>query len=332
MKHYTVNGNDYEIGTQIGKILQKGIRGAEAVGNRLLADKTVAEQFAALKMKLLDAYPQAMQNVYGRADSAGVDRDAYLMTMCSEIIEGAAEHCTDILVKVSVDECILGHNEDGEYSTDNAALIKYEYDDHFVFDYTAVDALAGVSITFNSYGIVITDNYIYMPEKNPLDIPVWFVLNELIHTKSIDEILSALDGRSFASGFNLNVADSNTSRLYSIEGKLGQIDCIEITDRYAHSNHFTHPCFDEFYTPDDGTTLFRLEKSKEFLNRLDIAKATENDIYNILMHHGESPYNSIFCVKERLDNLTACTLLYNSKKRIATMHDHLNGTVAEFTI
>lgn len=116
-----------------------------------------------------------------------MDRETYLLYVAYEIYEDR-DYCTDVVIKVSEEESLLGHNEDGPYTLENAGLIKYIYKEGFFYDFTSTDALAGGSYSFNQDGLIFTMNYMHMNDRDRTEVPSWFVLRELVEAKDIEDL------------------------------------------------------------------------------------------------------------------------------------------------
>jgi hypothetical protein len=268
-------------------------------------------------------YSEYLQEVYGKADGAEVDRDAYLLFICYEIYT-ERERCTDVIVKLD-NKIIGGHNEDGPYSLKNTGLIKYITDYGFFCEYYCNDSLPGSTFGWNSHGIIFTCNYIYIHHKNTYGIPTWFILRSLIDCKNIDEVLNHLNVSDAASGGNVNIIDTNTKKAYSIEWRLNNLSVLEITNQFAHSNHLTRKEAGLPIAEPESNSKFRLDKSQELLK--EVILKNKEDVLKILQYHTDDYKLSIRNMTADDDNsITAATLIYNSDKEI-TIHSYLDNTV-----
>ena len=315
LKIMAVSGTLYERGIQMGKAFRKTIQSEIEAISELWKDEDICDRFLIVKKKLEEKYADLLEEVYGRADGAEVKRDDYLLYLCKEIYT-YHDSCTDIIVKNHNHEIVGGHNEDGNYHLDNTALVKYQTDYGYLCDFFSTDTLAGGNFCWNSHGMIFTGNSIYVKHMNHIGIPVWFILRRVVDARNMEEVLALFDNQDAASGYNLNITDTNAKRSVSIEYRLDIRSVIEINEKFAHSNHFTT----EVGLPiskKGSNSKFRLQKSLEFLNKysLNYRRIDEKDILNILQYRGKTPKSSILDTK--YPDITAATFLYNTKRQIA---------------
>ena len=315
LKIMAVSGTLYEKGVQLGKAFRTSIQADMESIHELWKEEDIRDRFLIVKRKLEEKYADLLEEVYGRADGACVDRDDYLLFLCPEIYT-YHDSCTDIIVKNHNHEIVGGHNEDGDYNLDNTALVKYQTDYGYLCDFFTTKTLAGGNFCWNSHGMIFTGNSIYVKHMNHIGIPCWFILRRVVDARSIEEVLSLFDNQDAASGFNFNVIDTNVHRAISIELRLDIRSVIEVNDKFAHSNHFTT----EVGLPlskKGSNSKFRLQKSLEFLNKysLNYRRVDEKDILNILQYRGKTAKTSILDTK--YPQITAATFIYNSKRQIA---------------
>ena len=319
-----VEGDLYSRSYKLGKIYKDTIQESCKTTNKLLEDSLTRETLDIVRRKLEKIYPQYLEEAYGKADGAEVDRNAYLLFICYEIYT-ERESCTDIIVKLDNDTIIGGHNEDGDYSLKNTGLIKYITDYGFLCEYFCTDTLPGSTFCWNSHGLIFTCNYVYVYHKNKYGIPTWFILRDLVDCKSIEEVEKHLNIDDAASGCNVNIIDTNTKKAYSIEWRLNNSSIIEVTDKFAHSNHFTRKEVGFAIANSGSNSKFRLEKSNELLNN----KRTQNeyDILNILQYHTSNEALSIRdTVVEDDGRITSATFIYNSNKQFK-IYSYLDKSV-----
>ncbi len=319
-----IEGDLYSRSYELGQIYKDDIKSNCKKTRKLLKKSLIKEIISVVKGKLEKIYPQYLEEVYGKADGAGVARDAYLLYICYEVYT-ERERCTDVIVKQSNDEIIGGHNEDGPYSLNSVGLIKYITNYGFLCEYYCNDTLPGSTFCWNSYGLIFTCNYIYIHHKNIYGIPTWFILRNLVDCKSIDEVLQHLNVDDAASGCNVNIIDTNTKKAYSIEWRLNNLSVIEITDKFAHSNHLTRKEAGLPLINPESNSKFRLEKSEELLKEIIIND--KEDILKILQYHTEDYKLSIRHIMKNSDNsITAASFIYNSNKKLS-IYSYLDNTV-----
>lgn len=310
-----VSGTLYEKGFQLGERFQHTIQTIVEDTRELLKQEDIHDRFLIVKRKLEERYADILDEVYGRADGAKVDRDEYLLYLCPEIYT-YHDSCTDIIIKDMNGNIVGGHNEDGNYHLENSGLVKYRTEYGYLCDFFTTDTLAGGNFCWNSHGMIFTGNSIYVKHMNHIGIPNWFILRRLVDAKSIEAVLQLFDCEDAASGFNLNVVDTNQKRAISIEYRLNIHSTIEINDKFAHSNHFTSEEVGLPLTNKGSNSKFRLDKSLEFLKKYSLSyrRIDERDILNILQYRGKNYADSI--LDTQYPKMTAATFVYNSKRQI----------------
>lgn len=313
MNHFpylSIEGTEYELGVQIGKIFLEDMKEDVLLVKEKMLDSHIKSDFDIVKSNLEADFPEQLQHVFGRADGAGVDRDLYLLFLCYELWEDrASEHCSDIIIRQG-NHIIMGHNEDGAYTKRNSALLKYIVKDGFFYDYASADALQGASFGWNSYGLIYSLNYMCTENMRRTKTPVWFLVRQIMACKSFEDIKEILSNFDIASGFHFNIFIDG--KAYSIEGKFDKAEIIEIDGVFAHTNHYIGEAFDEGYAPAETNTLFRLAKIKSLLRSKGNREFTIDDIETVLSYRGESYYNSILSEEDMKRNITACTVLFDS--------------------
>ena len=325
-----VTGTEYETGVQIGKLFHDELRkGAEEVSSHL-RNEGVRKDFETVRRRLESEYPDYLQHAYGRADGAGVDRDSYLLFLCYEIWEDRGkEACSDIIVADS-GRVILGHNEDGPYSPENSALVKYISGDDWYFDYASPDALAGGSFGFTSAGLIFTMNYMYLEHLKRDRIPVWFCLRSLVECKNIGEIREKLSRMDIASGFHWNLFLKG--KAYEIEAKYDRAEINEVNGIFVHTNHYLNPSLEEGYSDPESNTLFRYAKINELIRKKGNILRTAEDVESILNYQSTTYYNSIFETPEMGKGITAATVLFDSAAGTLKYRNNMLGRSYTFSL
>lgn len=310
-----VSGDLYHKGFQMGEQFRETIQMEVEATRVLFQEEDIRDRFLIVKRKIEASYSDILEEVYGRADGAQVDRDEYLLLLCPEIYT-YHDSCTDIIIKNQDGSLVGGHNEDGLYNLTNSALVKYQTDYGYLCDFFTTNTLAGGNFCWNSHGIIFTGNAIFVKHVNHIGVPNWFILRKLVDAKSIEQVLDLFDSSDAASGFNLNVVDTNEKRAISIEYRLDIHSIIEINDKFAHSNHFTSEEVGLPLTKKGSNSKFRLEKSLEFLKKFSLSyrRIDERDILNILQYRGKTYEDSI--LDTQYPKVTAATFVYNTKRQI----------------
>lgn len=305
-----ISGTEYEMGLKIGALFKDALReGADQAAVKL-EDEAIRKDFETVKQRLEKEYPDSLEHAYGRADGAGADRDSYLLFLCYELWEDRGkDRCSDIIVS-NGGHVVMGHNEDGPYSLDNSALIKYKTNKGWFFDFSTPDALAGGSFGFSSAGLVFTMNYMYIETLKRDKVPVWFFLRSLVECQSIEEIKEKLAHVDIASGFHWNFFIGG--KAYEVEAKYDRAELNEVNGIFVHTNHYLNPSMDEGYSDPETNSLFRYAKIKELMKKKGDIEWTTLEIENILKYKSTTYYNSIFETPEMGQGITACTVLFDS--------------------
>ncbi len=285
---FEVTGDDYRMGVLIGRHFRDYLGGIEAGFAAMLPGHI--QRVKALESKLAKRLPSCLDEIYGRADGAGVSRDVMLLIMFPEIY-GGTDGCTTAYFKTA-DRAILAHNEDSStMNLDNVALIRYKYDDMTLVAYTSAIRLAGSAFAFNSHGMAFSSNHIFGGERDMDEISRFILLRDVINSASIDEAIDKVRSVDVASPFNLNLLDVRSARMCNVERDLHDLHVEYITSRYTHSNHFVTKPFDSARVP--VNSVFRREKSSELLAELP-GSASIDDVLGVLAYEGDGYDRSVF--------------------------------------
>lgn len=317
--------NENEASRKVGEIFADSIR--KSVENIT----TLPEGFYEMKQKLINTFPKYYKEVCGRAEGACVDVDKYLLSVSYELYESKNEKCTDVIIKKSNGQVLYGHNEDGPYTLDNSAIIKYITDKGWYTEYTSIDSLAGTTYLWNSNGIIFSGNYIHTEHKELQEISTWFILRNIVECTSVEEIIKGIKAVKSASGFNINVIDTKVNKVYSIEFYLDKIDVIEITNKFVHTNHFIHLDGKDGYFPEDSNTKNRLKKATELLDKLDMSNSNILDIKDILEYDNSDYMNSIHFALGSNKSITGSAFLFDSESKYIQICDYIGNTKMNFT-
>ena len=316
-----------EASFNIGKIFSDAIRG------KVSGIKDLNENFYVMKRKLIDTYPKYYKEICDRAKGAGVDKDKYLLFVSYELYESNNEKCTDIIVKNSKGEILCGHNEDGPYTLNNSAIIKYITETGWYTEYSCIDSLAGTTYLWNSNGVIFSGNYVYTKRKELKEISTWFVLRDLVECRNIDQILDKIKSVRSASGFNLNVIDTKISRAYSVEFYIDKVSVKEITGKFDHTNHFIHLDGKEGYYPKNSNTKSRLDKVSELLNKYDTDKIMVGDVKEVLEYSSDNCMYTVHIDEGVYENkVTSASFMFDSKTKTMNIHDYLGNSEMMFRI
>lgn len=290
---FEVKGNDYQMGALIGRHFRDYLACIEAGFAAMLPGHI--ERVKKLECNLAAKLPRCLEEIYGRADGAGVSRDVMLLIMFPEIY-GGTDGCTTLYLKTPR-TAMLAHNEDSAtMNLDNVALVRYDYGDMRLVAYTSAIRLAGSAFAFNSCGMTFSSNHIFGGERDMDEISRFILLRDVINSRSIDEAADKVRKIDVASPFNLNLLDMDSRTLCNIERDLHDLHIEFINDRYTHSNHYCTKPYDRERVP--VNSVFRRNKSAQLLSALD-ENATLNDMLKTLSYEGDSYDTSVFERREK---------------------------------
>ena len=234
---YKVSGTRYEMGYKLGELFNSPIntninRFIDMLKNEDIKNK-LEKAIALIKEKM----PECLDELYGKADGAKVDRDALVLMHYPEIYTEPYS-CTTAIYKKN-DRVLFSHNEDDVgFDNDNVAIVKYEYQDHFVVTLTLYNRLAGSCFGYNSYGLVFSCNYLFHNDENLDNLSRYIVSRKLIEAKTIKECLDIIDNNKPAQPFSFNVLDINSNEVINVENDIEDKYITQIDGKYSRSNHF----------------------------------------------------------------------------------------------
>lgn len=91
---------------------------------------------------------------------------------------------------------MAGHNEDLAEDLNELALIKYTNEDgNLVLRYVHLQLPSGTTFGWNSHGITYSVNAIATDDNDPLGVPEWFILRDIISCSSVEEIYSRVENQ-----------------------------------------------------------------------------------------------------------------------------------------
>jgi isopenicillin-N N-acyltransferase-like protein len=192
-----------------------------------------------------DYSPEIAEEMKGAAEGAEVKHAEIL------IISGFVElyypkifaGCTTLAVsgKVTLDgETYIAQNNDEALDPwlkgDCVALLKIRRKtgpDVLTYVYAGVPGMMGV----NSAGIGLCINAL-LCETSKMGVPLLTVTREVLHQKTLEDVLEAVRKAKRGNSLNFGVADSK-GRICDIECTPNSVDCLFVDDPYfVHTNHF----------------------------------------------------------------------------------------------
>lgn len=330
MKKYIVSGTSYEIGYKVGIIFKKHLNNEIKKYDEKIINKNVHSNVKKLEKKLKHDYSECLEEIYGRADGASVNRDSLLLMFFPEIYN-RIDGCTTLILKNKNGKFLFSHNEDERYcNSDNVALIKYDYGDYWIVGYTMAEKLIGSTFAYNSYGLVFSSNYIYDTKIDLNNISRYIMVRKVMNAKSIDEATNLLRNIKVASAFSLNILDTKTNEAINVEKDIEEIYVTNIFDRYARANHFTTKRND---LPEEPvSSKFRNKKTNELIKNIDCSNAKIGHLKEILDYETEDYYKSVFKNPNKYNDIsvTVANFSYDSETNLIEINDYLDGTLLKF--
>ncbi|OFI01513.1 acyl-coenzyme A:6-aminopenicillanic acid acyl-transferase [Clostridium acetireducens DSM 10703] len=294
-----LNGSPYERGKKSGiffkNILHKTMKNYE----KYIKNESIYNQMKLVEKSVKKIFPNYLEEIYGRADGSGINKDLYFISMCAELInEGVG--CTSIAYKKPNGNFILSHNEDDAYEPGASCITKCVTEKSWFAGFDYCRMAFGNAFSWNSYGIVKTINFCTPININPNGIPRYFIQRHISEACSIEDFINRCNIPNRASGFHAIALDINKNIAISVEVTDKNINIIEIDDYYIHTNHYIHKniCNGKLYTNSESTSLYRYNKTKELMNKL-IKNNTVNkhNINKILNYRGHYYQDSILAIK-----------------------------------
>lgn len=296
-----VAGQPYERGYQAGQFFREILSKKLVKYQERLKDLSIYRQMKKIEEKVAQVFPDYHQEVLGRADGAGVDRDLYFLLMCPELInEGVG--CTTIIYRKPDGAYLLSHNEDDVYEPGNACLTKCQLEKGWFVTYDYSNMPFGNAFSWNSSGIVKTINYCFPPEENLTGIPRYFLQRHITEASSLQDFIQRCQIPDRASGYHAVALDIRRNKAVSVEVTASCLSVEEIGDFYLHTNHYLHPkiCQNQVWQGEGSTSGFRLEKATNLLKaRLENSSPplSLNNLKKILEYRGNGYEDSILAIQ-----------------------------------
>lgn len=322
---------DYDIGFELGKLfkinLQKNIMKYE----EYLKNEQTRLKVEKAKQIAIEKYPRYVQEIYGRADGANVDRDALLFFMCPELYKGI-DGCTTVIVKQSKNRVLFAHNEDYIADMDKVALVKIVLGNKWIVGYATAARLLGHAFAYNSDGLVFSNNYIYGADINLENTSRYFTIRDIIESKNIKEVIEKAENASIASSLSVNVLDVKSNEALNIEKDIYDTNITRIETKYARSNHLLTKNTNIKNIPE--TSIFRYLKSNELLNKLDMENVTMNNLVKILHYHNSDFNKCIYKDINFFKNIenkskTCATFTFDSGNKKIQIYEYMGNELLD---
>lgn len=239
-----LSGTPYEIGQQLGRF------GVAPVHDYLVQSavwSTVqqwkgsapAEQMAQLTQQ---HFPDIWQELEGLADGLqlSVD-DVFLWNARGDLWAMAPDGCTTILTP-GKDEQRITHNEDGDPGfAGHCAIAQCQVTGKMDFaSFIYPGSLPGHTLAVNGSGLAITVNNVRALHVEP-GLPRMVLTRAVLDRTTVTEAVTLLQDSPRAGAFNLNLSDSTTQSLVSVEYSSNHCSVMKPKQLFLHANHAVHP-------------------------------------------------------------------------------------------
>ena len=149
MRQFTVYGTPFEMGVQTAKEFLPYLEKVRGKYEEKIKLHPVREQALAMKENVKAQYPEAYEEILGRAEGSAMSEDAAFLMFFPEIFR-RTDGCTTLMLRRSDGKFLFSHNEDDKgYDHDNSALITYDYGDHTIVGFTMTEKLTGYAFGWN---------------------------------------------------------------------------------------------------------------------------------------------------------------------------------------
>jgi low affinity Fe/Cu permease len=248
LKVLKVAGTHRDIGNAIGESFRNDIK------NFIEKRRSKIENYYDLVRKCnmyfdltQKSFPKLIEETIAISEASNVDVLEYFFINCVEVFDLeeqedlkhrdiSVDHCTIAIAPGENGNTIVGHNEDWSLEAkDNIYILHAKIGDIEFKGLNYKTSIAGVSASFNNYGLIQCINDIY--QLPTVGIPKSYVARAVLESKTLDEAQKIIINSSKASGFNHVLIQNNQVRdiellanEYSIENR--------INTTYVHTNHY----------------------------------------------------------------------------------------------
>jgi len=317
-----LKGTDYEIGLQLGKHFKQSINSRISEFDKLLENEEMCTKLINISKKIEVECKESLDEIYGRADGANVNRQSMLLMFLPELYDKKVG-CTTVISKDNDHICFAHNEDDKNYKEEDVAIVKYNYGKDWVVGYVLCDRLLGTTAGYNSKGIVHSSNYIAPDNQDENNISRYVLSKKLVRMGSVKEIEEYLEKIQVSSPFSFNALDLNTNEVVNYEKDLNKLYKKIIVDKYARSNHFILK-ESKLLTASENTK-YRYERSNKLISELDLNKINLDDLFNILNDSTDDPIYSI-----NVKNETLFTLGIDNQNKMVNMINHFSEEVIKF--
>lgn len=330
---FNVSGSPYEMGFKVGRAFAGHTVDIIDRYTGMLKVPGASAFAAYMTDKLQKTHPDTLQEIYGRADGAGMPREAALLMFSPEFCD-TVDGCTTTYLRNSKGRIMFSHNEDNTGCTpDTVALVRYDYGDSWIVSYTMAEKLPGCSFSFNSSGMIITCNFITSADRRMDEPSRYIMIRDVLAASSLEEAVSHILAFGSASPFSINLVDTRQGRAVNVEKDVYGIYARELEDRYARANHFIIKGGEAVIHPN---SLFRQEKITELVNGLDLSTANAGDLVDALGYHEDEYERCIYKDYSTYSgtghSVTVANLSYDGETGRIILRDYVTGDSADWVL
>ena len=333
MRQFTVSGTPYEMGVQTAKAFYEYLKTVREVYEEKSRIPSVRDCVLRLEETLKAQYPDAYQEILGRAEGAEMSKAAALLMFFPEIFK-RIDGCTTLMLRRKDGKFLFSHNEDDKgYDHENTALVTYDYGDHVIVGFTMAEKLTGYAFGWNSYGLLYSSNYIYDTKIDLNNVSRYIMVRDVMNAKTLEEAVYRLSRMRVASAFSLNLYDRNEDRAVNVEKDIDAVYVTEIGERYARANHFTTRK-DALLPEPYASSAFRDAKVNELIPSVDAESAQIEDLQRILSYAEEDYYRCVYKDPNHFPHkelsVTVANFNYDGLADQIVIRDCFDGSVLRF--
>jgi isopenicillin-N N-acyltransferase like protein len=309
-----VHGTHREVGVQIGRACQAGIRNTLAGLRDDLSPGVTWKAMLRQSLRYLEfsrkIYPQYVDELEGIAEGADVPFDEVFLSMCEELWEAAAwRGCTDMAARGRATKdgsTLIAHTNDLlPRAEEHLVLLKVQAGDEPEFLGISSGGIA-ISAGFNAAGISLTGNQLDNNDIRP-GVPRLLVVRAILASRHLSEAMDHCLLPQRASSYNNVLADAS-GEVYSMEGSATDCEPIYIEDDIlAHANHYVSPAMRKFEADRNsiGNSVFRHNRAIRLL-RENYGQLTPELFQKLLADH--AGYPTSIC-KHGLETVTVFSIV-----------------------
>jgi len=315
-------GTHHEVGVQIGRACQTGIRHTLAELRNDLPNSVTREQILQQSEVYLEfsrqVYPQYVKELEGIAEGADVPFDEVFLSMCEELWESAAwRGCTDMAARGRATKdgsTLIAHTNDlHPKAEEHLVILKIQAGDEPEFLGISSGGIA-ISAGFNAAGVSLTGNQLDNNDIRP-GVPRLLIVRATLSSRYLSEAMGHCLLSQRASSYNNVLADTN-GEVYCMEGSATDCEPIYIEeDILAHANHYVSPAMRHFEADRNSITNSVLRHNRAMrLLRENYGQLTPELFQKLLGDHAGYPTSickhgtetvTVFSIIIQMENLHA---------------------------